>query len=128
MEDNENVATVKTIEHALQKGDLHTVFNYLDDEIVWIVAGSHSYPFAGVYKGKKALLKIFSMVGNVTKTDEFELIGFICQDNKVVVLGHELGAAWPNNRRFDNHWAHLFILEAGKVIEFREYYTYTRFG
>jgi ketosteroid isomerase-like protein len=52
----------------------------------------------------------------------FEPREFVAQGNKVVSLGHYEWTVKSTGRKFTSDFAHIFTVEGGKVIAFREHF------
>ncbi len=66
------------------KGDMVAYFDTIDDDIVFTLPGD-SHPFSGVYKGKKAMMELFSKIPGSWNNFSVEPEFMISEGNKVFV-------------------------------------------
>jgi ketosteroid isomerase-like protein len=108
------------------KGIPDLLKKWVSPDVVWAVTGSIDYPLAGWYYGLDQVLQAFQAAALITESNgyEWEVRNFIVQDNQMVVFGYESGLNKPSGLPFENNWAYLMIWQDGKVVEFREYFTF----
>jgi ketosteroid isomerase-like protein len=79
-------------------------------------------PYGGTYAGPDAVLKgVFVKLG--TEWEGFSAVPeeFIVQRDTVVALGEYSGTFKSTGRRFAAPFAHVWNLQGGKVLRFRQY-------
>ncbi|MBD1903932.1 nuclear transport factor 2 family protein [Funiculus sociatus GB2-A5] len=122
MSEQENIQIVQQMCTAFEQGDIATLLNLLAEDVEWFVAGSPEHaPLAGTYYGRDRVAQIFSTVGEYLELQQFQAQDFIAQGNQVAVFGHALGHVKPTNCPLEYDWVHVYTLQGGKTVKFREY-------
>ena len=121
MSENDNLKTVEEIFGAFGRGDVAGVLALLADDVRWTVSGPAEVPHFGERRGHEQVREFFVSLGTNVEFERFETDEFVCQGEKVVVLGGERGRVRRTGRSFDNDWAMVFTLTGGKVSNFRAY-------
>lgn len=116
-----NVALVQKLYEAFGKGDVQTILNALAPDVTWSADGPASLPFYGNRKGPAQVAQFFQAVGTRMRIHEFAPQEFIAQGDQVVVIGFERGEAVSTGKGYAGHWAHVFRIQGGKVVAFREF-------
>jgi ketosteroid isomerase-like protein len=106
---------VSEIFKGLQEGDGAAFFNHVDDQVDWIVEGTH--PLAGHYRSKAAFIEgTFAKLGKVLpKGAQLHVENILISGDDVVVELHSLATA-KNGLRFDNRYCWVLHF-AGKTID-----------
>ena len=116
-----NIAVVKLLYAAFSRGDVDTIIGTLAPDVEWHSGGEkQDYPIFGPRKGLVQVREFFRLVSELVDYSEFSLHEFLAQGDKVVVLGYYAMTMRKNGRKAACDWAHLFTLNRGKVIKFRE--------
>jgi ketosteroid isomerase-like protein len=118
----ENVAVVRSIYAAFDRGDIPAVLGLLDPGIVWNEAENFPYADGNPYIGPDAVLNgVFARLG--TEWDGFgaDMPNFIDGGDQVIVTGRYRGT-WPATGRAMNPQAlHLWTVKDGKAVGFQQY-------
>lgn len=80
----------KTVQKALadfSKGDIPSIINICDDNIVWVNPDAPEVPFCISVNGKNNVPQFFSKLGETVNVSRFEIDNFIEEGNKVVAWG-----------------------------------------
>ena len=106
---------VSEIFKGLQEGDGAAFFNHVDDQVDWIVEGTH--PLAGHYRSKAAFIEgTFAKLGKVLpKGAQLHVENILISGDDAVVELHSLATA-KNGLRFDNRYCWVLHFE-DKVID-----------
>jgi uncharacterized protein len=106
---------VSEIFKGLQEGDGAAFFNHVDDQVDWIVEGTH--PLAGHYRSKAAFIEgTFAKLGKVLpKGAQLHVENILISGDDAVVELHSLATA-KNGLRFDNRYCWVLHF-AGKTID-----------
>lgn len=91
-----------------------TVFDLLDENVTWIVAGSS--PVSGTYYSKQELLKVVGRInskltGPIVPTVE----SIVARDSLVIALWHGKAPA-KNGGTYDNSYAWHMTFNNGKIV------------
>jgi ketosteroid isomerase-like protein len=121
-----HVTTVNSIYDAFGKGDIHTIINYLSDDIQWEQWADNTAQKAGVpwmqaRHGKEGAWEFFKMVGE-WNIKEFQVLSIMGNDNQVAaefVIEADVPAS---GNHFRDEEMHLWTFdEQGKVTRLRHY-------
>ena len=106
---------VSEIFKGLEEGDGASFFRYVDDNVDWIVEGTH--PLAGHYRSKAAFVEgTFAKLGKVLpKGAQLHVENVLVSGDDAVVELHSLATA-KNGLRFDNRYCWVLHFE-DKVID-----------
>ena len=105
---------VSEIFKGLREGDGAAFFNHVDDQVDWIVEGTH--PLAGHYRSKAAFIEgTFAKLGKVLpKGAQLHVENILISGDDAVVELHSLATA-KNGLRFDNRYCWVLHF-GGKTI------------
>jgi uncharacterized protein len=111
---------VSEIFKGLQEGDGAAFFNHVDDQVDWIVEGTH--PLAGHYRSKAAFIEgTFAKLGKVLpKGAQLHVENILISGDDAVVELHSLATA-KNGLRFDNRYCWVLHFDEGTVDVVRAY-------
>jgi uncharacterized protein len=78
-------------------------------------------PWGGTYNGRQGIEKFFKRLGEGLDIEQFDIIDFIVEREKVVVLGFIGGKARMTQKPFETYFAHIIRVDRnnGKIVEFR---------
>ncbi len=83
---------------------------------------AEGFPYAGTYSGPDAVLKkVFMRLGADWKTFTVLPEEFITEGDRVVSLGQYSGVYRATGKRFMAPFAHVWTLQDGKVLRFRQH-------
>lgn len=116
-QEESNVRTVEALYAATGKGDWPTAESMLTEDFLVTEAGT--LPFAGVYRGRRALHDLFMQVVPATGVTNLDIQQITAGGNAVVVL-LELVLGGPPEVRVQ--LAEVFYFRDGKVSEIKPYY------
>lgn len=118
-----NIQVIQQLYVSFGKGDIPAVLNGLADGVDWRQLGPEDiFPFAGPRRGKNEMIPYFQALGQSLNIQVFEPQEFIAHNDKVIVLGHEKGEVKSTGRKYEFDWIHVFVLQDGKVVRYRDYY------
>jgi ketosteroid isomerase-like protein len=116
------IELVQSLYEAFKRGDLETIFAAVDPNINWISnADPALIPWGGERKGVAAAKEFFEELAEHVEFESFMPREFLGGSDSVTVLGHTTARLKPSGGRVENEWAHIFKVQNGKVLEFREY-------
>jgi ketosteroid isomerase-like protein len=78
-------------------------------------------PWGGTYSGREGVKQFFKLLGEGLDIEQFDIIDFIGEREKVVVLGFIRGKAKMTHKAFETYFAHIIRVDRnnGKIVEFR---------
>ena len=111
---------VSEIFKGLQEGDGAAFFNHVDDQVDWIVEGTH--PLAGHYRSKAAFIEgTFAKLGKVLpKGAQLHVENILISGDDAVVELHSLATA-KNGLRFDNRYCWVIHFKDKTIDVVRAY-------
>jgi len=116
-----NVAVVRGLYDAFARGDIPAVLGAMSPDIVWNEAENFIYADGNPYRGPEAVLTgVFARLGGewdgfAAKPEEYLDAG-----DTVVALGRYAGTYKATGRALDAWMAHVWRLEDGRAVEFRQ--------
>ena len=116
-----NTQVIQTAFACFAQGDVAGILNTLTDDVTWHVAPVENAPYTGTRHGTAGAADFFATMAASEDTLKFEPREFIAQDDKVVVVGHYEGKVKTTGRTYETYFVHVFTLQAGKIVSFREY-------
>ena len=111
----QNVDVVQQGYEAFGRGDIPAVLELLTDDVVWTEQGPSVIPFAGTFRGREGIAEFFTLLDETLEFEQFEPRKFVGQGDTVVVVGYERSVVKQTGRRFEQEWAHVYTLRAGKI-------------
>lgn len=118
--EEQNVRMVRGAYEAFARGDVPGVLAILDPEVEWTDAEGH--PYAGTYVGPDAVNEnVFQRIGADWSHYEVEPTEFVADGDHVVVLGEYRGTHGETGQSFTSPFAHVWRIENGKVVRFRQF-------
>ena len=112
---------VKAVYSFFAAGELDAFLALCDGDIEWVVNGPASLEKCRAFHGRDGVRRFLEILGGSWRFQSFEAREFFSQGNTVVVLGEEKGETIASDESFENRWAHVFDLEGGKIVRFREF-------
>jgi uncharacterized protein len=112
---------VRSAYDAFAKGDLDAVLAGMDPDIVWEQA--QGLPHGGVYHGVEAVRAAVFEPLDRDWWAEFsaEPHELVADGDTVVVLGRYRGTAKATGRLLDVPFVHVWTIEAGRAVRFRQF-------
>ena len=104
-----------------ENGDGAAFFEWVSDDVDWIVMGTH--PLAGHYRSKQAFLQVHFRqgLGQVLQNGaQLHLEDLMVKDDEAVVELHSLATA-KNGMRFDNRYCWVVYFQKGLIVRVRAY-------
>jgi ketosteroid isomerase-like protein len=117
-----NIAIVRQLYYSFLAQDIDAILPLLSDDVDWLFFGPADIPFAGHYIGPQRVAEFFQRALEKSDFVLFEPREFMAGVNTVLVQGHERGVARSTGKQWETEWAHVFVLEAGRITKLREYY------
>jgi ketosteroid isomerase-like protein len=116
-----NVQLVQKIFRLFGEGNIPALLNELTDDIIWILPGPKTIPWAGVYEGKQGVVEFFTRMGGNYEFQKFEPREFFAQGDRVVVLGYNEATPKSTGKQVKEEWVMTLTIKNGKVSHFQEY-------
>ena len=116
---HDNIALVRNLYEAFNRGDVPTVLAGFDENIEWNEA--EGMPYGGQYHGPEAVAE--NVFGPITNdVDDFDVTPeeILADGDRVVVLLTYKGTAKESGKQLDMPAAHVWTVRDGKVTQFRQ--------
>lgn len=114
---------IKNVYDAFAKGDMPTVLDALDKNIIWNEAEGNPYADGNPYKGPDAVLNgVFARIGG--EWENFRLVDIQLHEipnNQVLATLRYHGKYTKTDIPIDVQAAHLWTLKNDKIIRFQQY-------
>ena len=113
-------ATVDAMFAAFGSGDLEKFRETVSEDTLWIYHGTQEIPKT-IYKGKDNATSFLRNI--LTKTDVlyFEPQQFICEDNRVVVIGQEHQRIKATGKELRQQWVQVYTVENNLITRMEEF-------
>ncbi|MBD8524284.1 nuclear transport factor 2 family protein [Pseudomarimonas arenosa] len=112
--------TIRQLYDAFAQADIAAVLAALDPAVEWTEA--EGGPYGGTFIGPQAVLdNVFAKLDSEWQGFTAAPAEFISQEQTVVVLGEYSGTYKRTRKPFKAPFAHVWRLQEGKVIGFRQY-------
>ena len=116
---DENIATIRAMLDAFNRGDFDASLAYLDEAVEW--HDPPDVPGAGVHRGPEEVREFFVTWLAAWETYTAEAEELIDAGDQVVVVHHEWGRGKESGIEIDNRSANLFDLRDGKIVKRRPF-------
>ena len=123
MNEQDNLRVVQEAYAAFGRGDIPAVLSTLANGVEWLTPGPiDTLPLAGRRRDSEEVAQFSATLAETLEMEQFEPQEFIAQGDKVVVLGHFRYLVKATGSAIESDWAHIFTLDNGRTVSFREYY------
>ena len=122
MREQQNTELVQRAYAAFLRGDIQTVLDSLDDNVVWqaVIGAAPTVPTRGERRGKAAVAEFFTQLAATVNFSRFEPREYVAQGDNVVALGHYTATTQVGGS-FDSDFVMIFTIRNGRVVQFREF-------
>ena len=118
----DNLKLVREMYGAYQRGDTAAVAARCTPDVHWETVGRPSdFPTFGPRRGQVQVQDFFAGVSSELTFTEFTPLEFHSVGDKVFVLGRYAYKLRRSGREDSSDWVHVFTVQNGKVISFREF-------
>jgi ketosteroid isomerase-like protein len=119
----DSIDTVKLLYASFRRQDAESVLDLFADNAMLHgrTSSTKILPWGGTYNGREAIKQFFKLLGEGLDVEQFDIIDFIGEREKVVVLGFIRGKARMTQKPFETYFAHIIRVDRnnGKIVEFR---------
>jgi ketosteroid isomerase-like protein len=121
--DTESTRTiVRRLYEAYVRGERERVAELIDEDIDWIIHGPVDvFPFAGVRKGKEAVLKALAAIERDYQLKHYVPELMLADGDRAAVLSDVAFTQRATGRLLRFRLANFLRLHAGRLVEFREF-------
>ncbi|MEI8277811.1 MAG: nuclear transport factor 2 family protein [Hyphomicrobiales bacterium] len=122
MSESETRETLAALLQAHRRRDFTGFAVLLHDDIDWIVHGPiEVFPFAGLRRGRPAVLQALALMGLSYSLHDYEPDFTIVEDDRAAIMADISLTQLATGRLLRFRAANLIRVAGGKVIEFREF-------
>ncbi len=121
-----NTKIVKDLLSALNRGDISTIMNFLDESIDWQSPATRTtvkeIPWSKPRRTRSEVSAFFTEIKDKLKIDDMSYSTIIAEGDNVMVEGTTRGSVIPTGCFYGTDWVMSFTLRNEKIIRFRHYY------
>jgi ketosteroid isomerase-like protein len=123
MNSQPNIELVQKAYSDFKSRNIPALLEALSQDVDWFIPGPPSVvPFAGHRRGRQQVAEFFAGLAQSQIPQEFEPQEFVGNGDKVVVPGRQRWQVKSTGHVYGDEWAHVFWIEEGKIVRFREYH------
>ena len=123
MNSHQNIELVREAYSHFKSGNIPALLETLGPDVDWFIPGPQSVvPFVGHRRGRQQVADFFAGLAQSQIPEEFEPEEFVGNEDKVIVVGHQRWRVKATGRVYADDWAHIFRIQGGKIVGFREYH------
>jgi uncharacterized protein len=119
----DSIDTAKSLYASVRRQDTESVLNLFAENAIihGPTSSTKMLPWGGTYNGREGVKKFFKLLEEGLDIEQFDIIDFIAERDKVAVLGFIRGKARMTQKLFETHFAHVIKVDRndGKISEFR---------
>ena len=121
MNDLTNEDRIKLMYKNFGEGNLPAVVAAFDMDVVWLRSGAPDIPFSGTFTGIDGMTKMLTLIQQTIRLKHFTPIKFCCNEDTVVVLGHDEAEIIATGKTYQTDWVQSFTFRDGKIIHAQVY-------
>lgn len=112
---------------ALSNGRIEELYTYMDDNILWqnskVVEGyNDAIPWLGTYHGIYEVKKTFEIYGELSVTENFDLVEIHVDGNTALVHGYETNRVVETDTIYHADVLYQMKREGEKIVEWKAYW------
>jgi len=116
----DNLTIVQESYASGKAGDIPGILKDISDDCKWTEMAGHIY--AGTFVGRDEILKnVFARIGDEWRDFAAVPGEFLCDGDKVVVLGNYSGTNLNTEKFMDIRFVHVWTLNNGKIVELEQF-------
>lgn len=120
--ESETRAALTALFDSYRERDFEHFVALLHDDIDWIIHGPiEVFPFAGLRRGRPAVMQALAVMGMAYSLHSFEPDFVIVEDDRAAIMADVSLTQLATGRLLRFRAANLIRVAGGKVIEFREF-------
>jgi ketosteroid isomerase-like protein len=121
MNEQQNVALIKKLYAAFERGDVQTILDNLADDVEWTLEGPAIIPYTGKRTGPAQVLGFFQALAGTQSEIKLTTEAFVAQGDTVATLGRYAATVKATSKKFDSAVGHFFTIRDGKVARFVDF-------
>ncbi|CAA0081094.1 Uncharacterised protein [Zhongshania aliphaticivorans] len=119
--EEDNLAVTKELFARFGAGDVDGIVELLHDDAHIEFYGPSEIPYAGDYNGLEECRKFFTTVLSSVNIHVFDAEEFICENDKVIVVGSLRLTTKANGNEIKSPFVHVITCKDNKWIWFRDF-------
>jgi ketosteroid isomerase-like protein len=120
---HDSIDIAKSLYASFRRQDSESVLDLFADDAMLHgpTSSTEILPWGGTYNGREGIKQFFKLLGEGLDIEQFDVIDFIGEREKVVVLGFIRGKARMTLKPFETYFAHIIRVDRNndKIVEFR---------
>src|ERR671910_2292363 len=120
---HDSIDIAKSLYASVRRQDAESVLDLFADNAMLHgpTSSTKILPWGGTYNGMEGVKQFFKLLGEGLDIEQFDIIDFIGEREKVAVLGFIRGKAKMTQKPFETYFAHIIRVrrDNGKIVEFR---------
>lgn len=122
MSESETRATVNELYAAYRRADVQRIAEMVHEDIDWVIYGPiEIFPFAGLRRGRAAVLQALAAIGEVYALEKHAIEVMIVDGDRAAVMADISFKQRTTGRTLRFRVANFLRIENGQLIEFREF-------
>jgi ketosteroid isomerase-like protein len=119
--EQDNVKVVQQVYANFKTGNIPALLDQLSEKVEWQLPDMDGVSLGGKRKGRDGVAGFFTKLAEEEDVISFEPREFVAQGDKVVAVGTYSFRVKGTRKDFTSDWAHVFIIQNGKITRFQEY-------
>ena len=121
MQENNNIALIRNIYAAFERGDIRTIMDHLAPDVEWTLNGPSVIPYAGKKIGPDQVLTFFEALATTQEDHKLTVDEYIAQCDVVVTVGRFAATVKATGKRIDGPVAHIFTIRDGRIARLLDF-------
>ena len=118
----DSIDIAKSLYASFRRQDTESVLDLFADDAMLHgpTLSTEILPWGGTHNGREGARQFFKLLGEGLDIEQFDIIDFIGEREKVMVLGFIRGKGRKTLKPFETYFAHIIRVERnnGKIVEF----------
>ena len=118
----DSIEIAKSLYASFRRQDAESLLDLFADDAILHgpTLSKEILPWGGTYNGREGVKQFFKLLGEGLDIEQFDIIDFIGEREKVVVLGFIRGKARTTQNPFETYFAHIIRVQRddSKIVEF----------
>ena len=119
MSERENTTLVMGLYDAYRRGDIATIMQSLDPDVVFEAEGPAVLPYSGIHHGLEGAAKYFGGIRDSMDEVVLDIRPFAAEGDNVAMSGRYRARVISTGQHIDVPIVHLFTIRKGKVVRYQ---------
>jgi len=117
-----NVQMIRQLYDAMGRSDTARMLELIDEDVIFVVPGPPGVGAAGTWRGHAGVLACLDKLRTDQANQRVDVIEFVAERDKVVVLLHVQGTSLQTGKPFETDIIHYFTIKNGRVISLLDFF------